>query len=167
MKRKNIQDERVSAQRRKINSEAYSILMIVLLVSILVQQFLLNAPFEQYAVESICFFGMSLYIIIRYMTLGLNIYGEDKRPKGILFVSSIITGITVTVINGVLNYTKYGERYQKDGIGYFIAVLVVTFITATIFAFAVMSCIHFMNKKKQTKIQKQLDKEEQEEEQEN
>jgi len=53
MKKQDMQDERVVAQRRKINSEAYGILMIVLLGSILVQQFLLNAPFKQYAVEVI------------------------------------------------------------------------------------------------------------------
>ena len=50
MRKQNLQDERVLAQRRKINSEAYGILMIALLCSVLVQQRLLNAPFEQYAV---------------------------------------------------------------------------------------------------------------------
>lgn len=156
-------DERVAAQRRKINSEAYGILMIVLLASILVQQYLLNAPFEQYAVEFICFFGMSLYMIIRYMMLGLNIYGEGKRAKVIPFVNSIVTGIAVTAINGVLNYTQYAEHYREDGIGFFIAVLAVTFISATLLTFVVLSFLHYLNKKKQAKIQKQLDEKEQEE----
>ena len=71
MKKQNSQDERVVAQRRKIISEAYGILMIALFCSILVQKFLLNAPFEQYAVEFICIFGMSLYLMIRHLTLGL------------------------------------------------------------------------------------------------
>lgn len=43
--------ERVTAQRRKIKGEANGILMIVLLLSsILIQQFLLDTPFEQCAV---------------------------------------------------------------------------------------------------------------------
>lgn len=163
MKKQNSQDERVVAQRRKINSEAYGILMIALLGSMLVQQFLLNAPFEQYAVEFICFFGMSLYMIIRYMTLGLNIYGEGKRAKAIPFVNSIVVGIVVTAINGVLNYTQYAEQYKEDGLGYFIAVLAVTFISATVPVFVVSSCLDYLNKKKQAKIQKQLDEEEQDE----
>lgn len=163
MKKQNSQDERVVAQRRKINSEAYGILMIVLLCSMLVQQFLLNAPFEQYAVEFIGFFGMSIYMIIRYMTLGLNIYGEGKRAKAIPFVNSIVAGIVVTAINGVLNYTQYAERYKEDGIGYFIAVLAVTFISATVSTFVVLSCLNYLNKKKQAKIQKQLDEMEQDE----
>ena len=112
MKKQNLQDERVLAQRRKINSEAYGILMIALLCSVLVQQRLLNAPFEQYAVELICFFGMSLYMIIRYLTLGLDIYGEEKRAKAFPFVNSVVTGIVITTINGVLNYTQYAEQYS-------------------------------------------------------
>lgn len=161
MKNQNFQDERILAQRRKINSEAHGILMIVLLGSILVQQFLLKAPFEQYAVEMICFFGISIYIIVRYMTLGLNIYGEGKRAKRIPFVNSIVTGVAVTTINGVLNYTKYAERYQRDGIGYFIAMLAVTFISSTFFAFIVLSCFSYLNKKRQDQIEKQLDNDEQ------
>lgn len=163
MKRQIMQDERVSAQRRKINSEAHGILMIVLLVAMLVQQFLLKAPFEQYAAEFICFFGISVYTLIRYMTLGLNIFGEGKRAKSIPLVNSIVVGITVTAINGVLNYTQYAKRYKEDGIGYFIAVLAITFISAAVSAFAVMSFVGYLNKKKQAKIQKQLDEDEQDE----
>ncbi len=161
MKKQDMQDERVVAQRRKINSEAYGILMIVLLGSILVQQFLLNAPFKQYAVEVICFFGMSLYMTIRYMTLGLDIYGEGKRANAIPLVNSIVAGLVVTVINGVLNYVQYAEKYKEEGIVYFIAVLAVTFISATISTFVVMSCLNYLNKKNQTRIQKQLDEKEQ------
>lgn len=156
MRKQTMHDERVAAQRRKMNSEAYGILMLVLLASILVQQFLLNAPFEQYAVECICFFGMSFYMVIRYMTVGLSIYGEGKRTKSIPWVSSIVTGIAVTVVNGVLNYSKYAERYNEDGIGYFIAVLAITFISATVFAFAVLSIFGVLNKKRQAAIDKRL-----------
>ncbi|MDD2235215.1 MAG: hypothetical protein PHZ11_07560 [Desulfitobacteriaceae bacterium] len=163
MKKQNLQDERVVAQRRKINSEAYGILMIALLFSMLIQQYLLNAPFKQYAVEFICFLCMSFYVIIRYMTLGLNIYGEGKRAKAIPIVNSIVAGIVVTVINGVLNYTQYAAQYREAGIGYFIAVLAITFISATVLSFVVLFGLDYLNKKKQSKIQKQLDEKEQEE----
>lgn len=137
--------------------------MIALICSMLVQQFLLNTPFEQYAVEFICFFGISLYMIIRYMALGLNIYGEGKRAKAIPFVNSIVAGIVVTAINGVLNYTQYAEQYREDGIGYFIAVLAVTFISAAVSVFVVLFCLNYLNKKKQAKTQKQLDEKERDE----
>ncbi|WP_369282774.1 DUF6773 family protein [Oscillibacter sp. GMB15532] len=163
MKRQNMQDERVAAQRRKINSEANGILMTVLLLSILVQQFFLNAPFKQYAVEAICFFGMSLYMIVRYMTLGLDLYGEGKRTKGMLLVNSLMAGTAVTAINGVLNYAQYAQRYKEDGMGYFIAVLAITFISATASTFAVQAFFAYLNQKKQAKIQKQLDEDEKDE----
>ena len=159
----NLQDERIVAQRRKINSEAYGILMIVLLCSMLVQQLLLNAPFEQYAVEFICFFAMSFYVIIRNISLGLNIYGEGKRARAIPFVNSLVAGITVTVINGILQYTRYAETYKEEGTGYFIVVLAVTFISATVAALVVMLALNYINRKKQENILKQLDEKEKDE----
>ncbi len=160
MRRKNIQDERVLAQRQKISNEAYDILMIALFFSMLFQQFFLDAPFAQYAAEAICFFGMCVYTIVRYITLGLDLYGEGKRAKSITLVNSIGVGITVTLINGVINYTRYIERYRADGIGLFIAVLGVTFISATLICLISMSFLNYLNKKKQAKIKKQLDEEE-------
>lgn len=97
------------------------------------------------------------------MTLGLDIYGEGKQAKTLPFVNSVVAGIVVTTINGILNYTQYAEKYKEDGIGYFIAVLAVTFISATISTFIVLSCLNYLNKKKQAKIQKQLDEKEQDE----
>jgi len=160
MKKQNSHDERVITQRRKVNSEAFGILMIVLIASIFVQEFLLNAPLEQYVVELICFMGMSLYMIIRYVVLGVNIYDDEKPAKSIPLVISIVVGIVVTAINGVLNHSQYSEHYATDGIGFFIAALVFTFISSSIFTFAVLSLMSYLNKKKQAQIQKQLDEDE-------
>ena len=164
MKKQNSPDERIVMQRRKANSEAFGILMITLIASMLVQDLLLNAPLEQYAAELICFTGTSLYMIIRYVTLGINIYDDGKRAKSIPFVNginSIIVGIVVTTVNGVLHYSQYSEQYKTDGIGFFIATLAVTFICSGILTFVTLSLISFLNKKKQIQIQKQLDEDEQ------
>jgi len=160
MKRQQMQDERVLMQRRKINSEAYGILIIALLISILVQQFLLDAPLEQYAAETICLYGISFYVIIRYITLGLNIFGEGKRAKSMPLVNCIVIGITMTTISGILNYSTYAERFQEEGIGPFIGELAVSFISASGTAFIALSFIKYLNKKKQEKIQRQLDEDE-------
>lgn len=160
MKRHNMQDERVLAQRRKISSEAYGILMIALFISMVVQQFFLNAPFEQYAAEFMCFMGISIYILVRYMTLGLDIFSEVKWAKSIPLVSSLIVGITVTVVNGISNYIRYVDHYKEDGISFFCATLVVTFISATVPCFVLMSCLNYLNEKKQEKIEKKLNEEE-------
>ena len=91
MKKQNPQDERIVVERRKINSEAYGILFIVLLMSVLIQHYLLEAPIEQYAVELICFVGISVYTLIRYMTIGHDLFGEGKRARYIPLISGIVT----------------------------------------------------------------------------
>ncbi len=163
MKRKNNQDERVIGQRRKVSGEVEGILMIALFVSIILQQFFLNAPFKQYTAELIIFIGIAIYKIIRYITLGLDINSEGKRARFMPYIISIMGGIIVTIINGILNYIRYAEHYKKDGISYFIPTLVVTFISATIFCYFVTSFFYLLNKKKQDKIRKQLDEEEENE----
>lgn len=70
LRKKLIEDERIAAQRRKIQSDACGILLIVLLVSTLVQQYVFDAPFSQYAVEFVCFVGASIYIVIRNIISG-------------------------------------------------------------------------------------------------
>jgi len=160
MKKQNPQDERVVAERRKVNSEAYGILFIVLLISVMVQHFWLNAPIEQYAVELICFIGISVYTLIRYMTIGHDLFGEGKRAKYIPLINSIVTGLVVTAINGVLNYSKYAEHYE-DNLSLFIAVLAITFVSAAALVFVLLSCISYLNKKKQAKILKRLEDDEQ------
>ena len=160
MKKQNPQDERVVAERRKINSEAYGILVILLAASVLVQGYLLNAPFEQYAVELICWIGVSIYMIARYMTLGHNIFGDNKRVKYMPLVNSVTAGIVATAINGVLNYSKYAEHYENTHIGYFIATLAITFFSISIFTFIVLSCLSYLNMRKQAKILKRLEDDE-------
>lgn len=95
------------------------------------------------------------------MMLGLNLYGEGKRAKVLPIVNGIIAGLVVTVVNGVLNYSKYAEHYRESGIGYFIAVLAVTFVSAAASTSIVLWFIYYLNKKKQAQIQKRLDEEEQ------
>lgn len=160
MKRVKMQDERVIEQRRKVSSEVDGLLMIALLVAVLVQQFLLNAPFKQYGAEFICFIGISLYKLVRYMTLGLDMNNEGKHAKRMPLIYSIVGGTTVTVMNGILNYTRYADQYKEDGIVFFVAVLVVTFVSASAFCFIVVSAFYHMNKTKQDKIQKRLDEDE-------
>lgn len=134
--------------------------MFLLPASILVQQYLLKAPFAQYAAETICFLGISFYMVIRYIMRGLNIYGDGRRAKSILLLYAFVAGIAVTVVNGVLNYMQYIDRYRADGIGGFMAVLAVTFISAILCCLALLAFFGYLNKRKQEKLQRQLDEEE-------
>lgn len=109
--------------------------MVVLLGSVLIQQFYMKAPFSQYAGEFIAFFGISLYMVFRHLILGLNLFGEGKRAKMIPLLNSIVLASVVTTITGISNYSTYGDKYKTDGMGYFIAVLGVTFVSAWLSCF--------------------------------
>lgn len=163
MNHQKIKDERVMAQRQKVNSEAYGILMAILLVSIVAQQFIFKAPLKQYAAEAISFFAMSVYMIIRYLNLGVNLESYERKTKSLALVNSLVTGLVVTAINGFLNYHQYADKYKADGIGYFLSMLLVTFISSSLLVFMTMLVVNDLNKKKQRKIQKKLDEKEQEE----
>jgi predicted neutral ceramidase superfamily lipid hydrolase len=162
MRRKEIPDERIAAQQSKINSECFSLLVLGLLISMMIQQFVMDAPFKQYAAEFICFFAVSLYIIARNLMLGLNLYGNSKRPMYLCIITSLIVGITVTVISGYSNYHNYSEHFQNDNFIYFLGSLAVTFISSTLSSLVLMFFLIYLNKKKQANIQKKLDEQEKE-----
>ena len=79
MKNNNIQDERVTAQKRKITSEAFLLVMTFLIGSILVKQFVYDASFSEYAIEFIAFFGASLYITIRNIFVDNNLFTDEIK----------------------------------------------------------------------------------------
>lgn len=159
MKKEKVIDERVRSQQNKIKSEAFGILMIILFISIFIQQTILDAPFKQYFVEVICFLGVSFYIIVRYISLGVDIYGESKKSKNMLIINSIVTGVIVTGINGVFNYMRYKDHY-RDNIKMFIGVLLITFISATVSTIIVLAFVKYLNDKRQESIEKKFDDEE-------
>jgi len=151
---KKLQDERITALGQKISSEACAIVMGLLIVSILVQQLLLDAPFEQYLAECICFLTMAFYIVIRYVALGLNPHAEGKSAKATPLTTAITIGITTTARTA---YVEYEGICLQKGWGIYIAVLAVGFIVATFASYAGISYIYYLSKNKQAKIEKQLD----------
>lgn len=152
-----VQDERVVAQKRKIGSEACNLLLFGLLLSVLVQQYVFNAPFSQYAVEFICFFGACGYILIRNILSGNHLFGTKKNSKRLIVVNSLVGGITISVITGVANYAKYGEKFAE---GTLLLTLAITFISGAGVMFLGLWVIHLFNQKKQLKIEEELDEEE-------
>lgn len=162
MNKKDVKDERIVAMNRKILSEAFSILMIVLFCSIMIQQFVLNAPFAQYAAECICFVAAAVYTLLRYLSAGIDLYAEGTQSKSADLICSLSAGTIVTVVNGVLNYMRYADKYLKDGIGYFIAVLIITFIAAFLLAYVTLYSVRRINFKRQSAIQYKMDQSEKE-----
>lgn len=159
MKKQAIIDERVLLQKRKIGSDGFQILLIGLIASILIQQYIFDAPFSQYAVEYAFFICSSLYVLIRNLMVGNNIFTSNKSSKNLVVVNSIVCGITITVINTVLNYNKLGDLFTTD-IGNTIILTGITFVCATVAAFIVLEGLYLINKKKQEQIENMLNDDE-------
>lgn len=156
MKNQIQKDERVLAQKRKIGSDAFNILWIALIISVLVQQYFFNAPFVQYAVEIVLFIAVSIYIIIRNLIHGNDLFASKKGGQAIVIINSLVCGCTVTIINTILNYMQYSETVKLPiGIN---TVLVggITFISATATAFVGLELMYLANNKKQKNIESHL-----------
>ena len=148
MSNNKIQDERILLERRKIQSTAYAWIVMILLISIVVQQFLMKAPFAQYAVELFLLIGCGLYNIISNLKRGINIWNPYGESKIKLLLNTVMSGIASVILLAFLS----GEYGIKSLAGYFL-----TFV-AIFFAFRLLMIK--INNKKQKSIEERLDEDE-------
>lgn len=158
MNNKMIKDERVTSVKRKIQSDGFGIVYLLLLISVLVQQLVFKAPISQYAVEMVIFFAMSVYIIIFNFIKGNDLYpSNNKRNNFRIIIQSVFTGLTIAIINTIQNYFQYGEAVQDTIVKHTISVAAVSFISATVGVFVLLKLLSYLNSKKQQKINNELD----------
>ena len=156
MKKKKIQDERVLSQKRKIGNDAFQIISLGLFLSVLVQQYIFDAPFSQYAVEMILLITVSLYVIVRNIMVGNDIFDSNKVNQRVVIINSIICGIIITIVNTILNYIKFREIFTTDIVNS-VVVSLVTFVCASFVSFVVLQILYVINKRKQIQIEIQLE----------
>lgn len=148
MKNEIIKDERILLQRKEIQSKAYLILTWFLLLSVLVQQFILYAPSSQFIVEFIALVCIGFYELFCYLTKGIDIWTPNKKS----LTKLILTNITVTTLSCITFIFLTGDSSIKNLITYLlICTLSTVLINTTIFII-----IH----KKQKDIEKELNHEE-------
>ena len=148
MKKEIVQDERVLSQKRKIGNDAFQIIFLGLFLSIFVQSYIFNADFSQYAVEVILLIVGALYVIVRNITVGNNIFESNNVNQRFVIINSIICGIIVV------------KDLFKNEMGDMLIASLITFLCATASTFVVLQGLYFINKKKQMKIDSKLDDEE-------
>lgn len=145
MKNINNQDERVIAQRRKIQSDGYRFLIYALFISIIVQMFFLKAPPSQYMVEFLCLVGAGFYNLIRNLNIGNNLYGNDVNSGKRIFKNIIISAVISVIIIAILTDKKDVGNLLIFGLTYA----------------AISGCMtyffYYISKKKQNKIKRELD----------
>src|SRR5665647_1524717 len=157
MKKEFINDERDTAQRRKVGNETCNLLMVGLLLSLLIQQTMLDAPFKQYAAEFICFFAASFYIVVRNLALGTDFITRREKNRKWLIFSSLVGGTTMTALLSIQNYAEYGDKHNFITLT---GTILIFFVTSTALMFFGFSSLYTLNRKRQIKIAKKLDEEE-------
>jgi len=156
MKRKKIKDERVLQLNNKIQSEAYLIVLFLAVVSVFIKSYVMDMSFSQYAFELGIIILSTVYIVVRSMLVGYDFMNNSKSGKVSTVWTILILSLAITIINGIRNYSLYGDKYTGILDGLFISVLVVTFISAAIFNSVVFVILYFFNMKGQQKIEKKL-----------
>ncbi len=140
-----IKDERIEMQKMKIKSNAYTILSNLILISVLIQKFFFNTSNEQYMIEFICFIIASAYIIIKKITLGIDMKSTEQKTTTKLLLDSLLFSLVATIILAFLS----GED-STILLVYFIVFMAITFIGSYL--------ISYFTKKKQNEIIAELDK---------
>jgi hypothetical protein len=159
MKIKKIKDERVLQLNNKIQSETYFVVLFLLLASVFIKIYVMDMSFSQYAVELGIIILSTAYIAVRSMMVGYNFMNTSKGGK-VLTVSVILAlCLAISIINGIRNYSLYGDKYTGIFDGHFIAVIVFAFISAVIFISVVFTLLYLFNSIGQQRIEKKLNEE--------
>lgn len=129
-------------------SDAYQILVYCLMISVLIQQFIMNAPFAQFAVEFFCLIGSGIYITIRNLSVGVYIWDPPNQTNKKLLTNSIISGgICVSLL-----IILAGERKVWNMTLIFVAVTIIHFLTHLV--------LRNINKKRQRQIDDEISSDE-------
>lgn len=149
----NINDERILSERRRIQSRAYSYIIYALVTSIVIKMVFMDAGFEMYASELIILIGSGLYMIVANYLKGINIWSINANDGTNRFSKNlIIAGVISIILND--NLKKYiGFEDSK------LSAIVYTVSWTTVFSI-ISIVMYYLNKRKQEKIDKQLDDEE-------
>ncbi len=144
MKNNRIQDERIIAERRIIQSRGYAWIVTILLVSIVVQQFFMKAPFAQYAVEFFILIVCGIYNTIANYKKGIDIWNPKNDGKKKILFNALISGFASVVLFAFLS----GSYKVNNLASYFVIFVVCSYL----FRFIMIG----MTDKKQRAIDKEL-----------
>lgn len=142
------QDERVLSQRRKIQSDGFQLLIYVLLISVVIQQFFLQAPPSQYMGEFLCLVGAGFYNLIRTLNLADDFYCDNKGSGKRLFKNALFSGIGSVILTALLT----GEKNIGNLLSFF--------LTYTVVFGAMTYLVYYISKQNKDKIKRELDMDE-------
>ena len=156
MRNKKVKDERIIQVQNKILGEAYFVTVLLLFISILVKAYVMKCDYTNYITELIIIILSAIYIAVRSMMCGNNLMDTSKRNKTLCVLGAFGASIVITAINGVRNYTNYGEHYSGLLDWHFLAALAVTFISSFVLISIGILFVYLCHQKGQQRIEKKL-----------
>lgn len=153
---KKMKDERIVQMANKVLSEAYFLMMLLLVVSIVVKTYIMGEPFHHYITELGIIVVSTIYIAIRSMLTGNMLFDTSKRSKILTAFAVLGLSLAVTIRNGVRNYSNYGEQYNSVFDYRFLAVLGVTFVSSMALISVAFLFLYLCHKRGQRKIEKDI-----------
>ena len=156
MRNKKVKDERIIQVQNKILGEAYFVTVLLLFISILVKAYVMKCDYTNYITELIIIILSAIYIAVRSMMCGNNLMDTSKRNKTLCVLGAFGASIVITAINGVRNYTNYGEHYSGLLDWHFLATLSVTFISSFVLISIGILFVYLCHQKGQQRIEKKL-----------
>ncbi len=139
----NIKDERIIMEKWKIESNAYKLVLSILVTTVLIQQFFLNSDLKEYAGELIAIILATAYQAYCHVKKGIGT-GEKENLKEILTSSVFVSLGGATFLFFIGGMTKPKE-------------IIINVAIIFILNFVVRYVIDFFTKKKQTEIDKLID----------
>ncbi len=96
---KKIEDERIIAEKRKINSNAFGICFMVLWGILLYRQFILNQDIMQYMDIFLLAIGLSIYLTVNSVLRGLYLtYRSRKEKKRVNLIGATVGSMVFAII---------------------------------------------------------------------
>lgn len=157
---KKVRDERITQLNNQLQSEAFILVSTLVMLSIFIKAYLMNQPVSEYMTELIVLIVSAFYLAIRGSFAGYRTTSNPKTRKKVW--SAVIIGISIVIsmINGVKNYSMYGEKYTGIFDGHFLAVLGITFLSSLVFTAVMIGVIFSIEEYGQKRLEKKLDDDE-------
>jgi hypothetical protein len=152
-------DERVYHQNIRIRSDAFGIIKWGLFLLFFAQFIFGGGDSRQYIGELILIVISTVYVIVRYIKAGVNIF-SIKFP----YLYALGFGaMFVVVVPGIMSvYVFQYDYFQSKGVGYLIGLLALALLIGGVILLVFFLIAYHFNKKRQAEINQYFDEEEQE-----
>ena len=161
MKNNKVLDERLLFEKKKIESDVFKILYFGLIIGIILQKALYDAPFYQYAAELVLVMVAGAYYAFKSIYVGNNICNESYNEQTNVIITSFVCGIATTIIATALNLINIGIG-EMGGLTNVIISAIITLFVGTTITFIVFEGFYLLNKKRQKEIEAKYNNEDEE-----